>query len=594
LLSVPSSASAAVRSVLFTYRYPSSGNYAGVALYYAASRADVAAGMNLTRIDLGLRPVDSQGLVNAMLPGFDDARDYYVVLRCYDSAGGESANSDVGVIAASVVATTSSTLYQENFESYAPGADPAAWIDSAPGAAAPGDATLFETTRLSDGSMAFGAAASVGDIHSHLDASGAGSWSSYEYSGRIESDLSVGRAGVTVLSQYPDAQFYYRLARVGAAYSVVKRGGDGTLTCAGSASTGVIPSARAWLRFRVRVTRFDGRNRVRASLWPDGGSAPSNWQADCWDSAPEGNATGRVGLFSWGNAGNHWDDLRVDSVSADGAPPGYGATPPPTTPPPVTPPPTPPPTTPPPSGGSGGGVSTYASASQLAHWWLPGWDVADLGRDFAPSGGVDASDDAKGLSATDVTAGGSSSAQIDLDGTAEALGNYALRPYGVGNTWSLAVWVRPGGIPSKGPRYIFDLNGQQTIASVSRISLTLDAKGLFGIGVTDSAGNARAIVASTSVNASQMPNAWYYVVAVKSGTSSLALFVNGVQVASTNVGVPAQGDVPRVLRIGGRVKDSTGFFWKGGIGSVALWHSPLASSEVKALWATGNRGADLR
>jgi hypothetical protein len=52
--------------------------------------------------------------------------------------------------------------------------------------------------------------------------------------------------------------------------------------------------------------------------------------------------------------------------------------------------------------------------------------------------------------------------------------------------------------------------------------------------------------------------------------------------------------VPRVLRIGGRVKDSTGFFWKGGIGSVALWHSALGSSEVKALWATGNRGADLR
>ena len=130
--------------------------------------------------------------MNAIIPGFDDARDYYVVLRCYDGAGPRVLELGVGVIAASVVASSSSTLYQENFESYAPGKDPTAWIDSAPGVAAPGDATLFETTQLSDGTMAFGAAPSVGDIHSHLDASGDGGWSSYEYSGRIESDRLVG------------------------------------------------------------------------------------------------------------------------------------------------------------------------------------------------------------------------------------------------------------------------------------------------------------------------------------------------------------------------------------------------------------------
>ncbi|HKC52802.1 MAG TPA: hypothetical protein VKF60_18580, partial [Myxococcota bacterium] len=314
----PSSASAGVRSVLFTYRYPSVGNYAGVALYHGATRAAVDSGVGLTRIDLGLRPVDSQGLVNAMVPGFDDTRGYFAVLRCYDSSGRESPNSDVGVIPALVAQPSSSPLYQEDFESYSPGADPAAWLDSAPGAAAPGNATLFETTQLADGSMAFGAAASVGDIHSHLDAAGAGRWSSYEYSGRIESDFLIGRAGVTVLSQYPDAQFYYRLSRIAfGAFGLTKQGG-GALSCAGSSSTEVTPLPGAWYRFRVRVTRFDGRNRTRASVWPEGGSAPSSWQVDCWDGAPEAVATGRVGVYSLGVAGSHWDDLRVDVVAADG------------------------------------------------------------------------------------------------------------------------------------------------------------------------------------------------------------------------------------------------------------------------------------
>jgi len=67
--------------------------------------------------------------------------------------------------------------------------------------------------------------------------------------------------------------------------------------------------------------------------------------------------------------------------------------------------------------------------------------------------------------------------------------------------------------------------------------------------------------------------------------------VNGVLAASTSVGVPAQTDVPRAMRIGCRVKVGTGTFWSGGIGAIGVWHSALAGSEVKALYAGGNRTA---
>jgi hypothetical protein len=146
---------------------------------------------------------------------------------------------------------------------------------------------------------------------------------------------------------------------------------------------------------------------------------------------------------------------------------------------------------------------------------------------------------------------------------------------------------------SKKSRFILDMNGANSTKPVSRISLVLDITGRFAIEVSDSAGRLRSIAASTPINAALVPSAWYHVAAVKSGTSSLALYVNGSLVASTNVGVPVQSDVPRLLRIGGRVKDSGGYYWKGGVGSVALWRSALGGSELTALSA-GGRPSDLR
>jgi hypothetical protein len=577
------------RSIHVFYRYPAGTDLAGVALYYGASQGDVERNLNLTRIDLKLRQGRDDGVVIVTLAGLDDTRDYFVTLRAYDSQGRESANSAIGVVAAR--APPEGALFADSFEAYVPGADPPGWVDSGSSVTAAGNAGLFAVSSMPNGTLAFGSTSSAADLNSTLVASGSSGWASYEYSGRVESDSLSGEAGVSVLSAYPDAQFYYRLTRsASTAWKLVKRGGTGALACSPSSSTGVTTSAGAWLRFRVRATRFDGRNRVRAMLWPDGTAAPAAYQVDCWDSEAESNASGRVGVYSSGAAGSHWDDLAVVNVAADGAPPGYGTTPPASpAPPQSSPPPTPPPPPPPPP------PPGYTSESSLEHWWRPGWDASDLGRDFANGGDVDAFEDAKGLNASNLDAAGTTNASADFDGKSEALGNYDLHALGIGDNWSLAAWVRPErlAVTSKS-RYVLDLNGKMSTDSVSRISLTIDSGGHFAIEVSDAQGRARQISAPAGLVLSDAGDAWYHVAAVKKGTSSLALYVNGVLVASTGVGIPSQTDAPRALRIGGMVKLSTGRFWQGSIASVALWSKALGAPEVSALYAKGNRGVELR
>ncbi|HXK24275.1 MAG TPA: LamG domain-containing protein [Myxococcota bacterium] len=587
---------------MFSYQYPPGGNYTGVKIYYAAARSDLDTDPNLPWIDLGLLAPDSQGIVNTMVPNWDPSRDYYVALRTYDAQGNESANSNPGVIYR--VPPNPALIFGEDFESTAVGRHPAEWVDSAPDTSAPSQGDLFAVVALPDGTHAFEAPGSTGEIQSHLDGDAALLWSSYEYSGRIQSDSLGGAAGVTVLSQYPDSASEYLLERTGAgAYTLAKRG-TGALTCATSASTGVVPVAGQWLRFKVRATRFDSdRNRLRATLWADGATEPSTWQADCWDDASESIASGRVGVVSTGDPGNRWDDLSLETVADNSAPPGYtpggtggstgggtggstgggtggstgggtggstgGGT-----------------------GGSTGGGTTigYTSAPSLVHWWRPGWDPNDVGRDFAAGGGVDAATNQTGVKAADLVSAGSTASLVDLDGKKEALGNFKLTPYGVGNTWSLAAWVRPAKLPKKAgkPVYVFDLNGARSKKSLSRISLTLDSAGHFGIRVSDAQGRERAVSASSAVSTATLGTAWYHVLAVKSAGTSLSLYVNGVMVASTPVGVPVQTDVPRALRIGGRVKSSQGYYFNGGIASVALWRTALRATEVTALYAGGN------
>src|SRR5262245_46524442 len=189
-----SRAAADVRSVQISYRYPAVGNYAGVALYHAASLGDIDQDSDLTRVDLGLLPVNNQGIVNVMVPGFDDARDYYVVLRTYDAGENESRNSNVGVVKATEA--NPALLFAQAFESASVGSHPDPWVDS------PGGSNLFEVAELGDGTHALAAPGSTGEVQSHV-VIGQSLWASYELRGAIASETLAGSAGVTFLSRYP-------------------------------------------------------------------------------------------------------------------------------------------------------------------------------------------------------------------------------------------------------------------------------------------------------------------------------------------------------------------------------------------------------
>jgi hypothetical protein len=568
-------ASAAPRSIEITWRYPEgSAPYAGVALYHAASQANLEAAIDRTRVDLGMPAADGEGVARASVT-FDDQRDYYLVLRVYDTSGAESGDSRVGVVVASAPSQGTGPPLGEDFESYRAGQDPEDWEDSASGSTSPGEATLFETTELADATLAFGTSSAASDIHSHFLTSVASAWSSYELTGRIVSQTLEGEAGVTVLSQFPASLAYYRLARSGAAaFALSVRGAIGEIVCAPSASTGVAATPGLWLRFRVRVTRFDGRNRIRAMVYPDGSTPPPGWQVDCWDLKANPVSSGSVGLFASQAPGTYWDDLRVETVTGDGAPDGYQPT-------------TPVPTPPPPSG--------YTSRNSLVHWWAPGRDAAAMGRDYAARGTpIDVARAARGLGRRDVVDGGAW-AFVDLDGVSESLGNKDLVRYGVGDTWSLSAWVRPDKTgKKKNPRYIVDLNGELGPRSQSRIALVLDPQSRFAVEVSDAAGRARALAAPVAISADQLGQRWYHVTAVKAADDSLALYVDGRQVARTDVGVPVQGDVVRAVRVGTRVKRGRDHGFAGGVHSIGIWNAALGAAEVRALWANGNRGFDPR
>lgn len=579
----PTTALAAPRSIEVRWQHPTdSAPYVGVVVCLAASQGELTADINVSRVYF---PGSSPGAeTTVVVDGLDDQQDYSLGLRTYDANGNESPlSARIGQVTATAPSSGASGArggsadppLGGSFESYRAGQDPAGWLDSGSGTSGSGDAALFETIELADGSIAFGTTSTALDIHSHYATAESASWSTYEYSGRLRSETLDGEAGVTVLSQLPMSLTYYRLARSGAGAFALTARGVGEIACASSTSSGVAAQPGVWQRFRVRVTRFDSRNRIRAMVYADGVAAPGVWQLDCWDVKAATVAAGTVGVYASGAPGTVWDDLAIVTVASDGAPPGYvPASETPST-----------PTSP----------DAYTSRMSLVHWWVPGRDTAAVGRDFAWRGpAIDAGTAAKGIGRKDVFQGGTATAFVDLDGSSESLGNKRLLRYGIGDSWTLAAWVQPKKPGKKKPRYIVDLNGQLGTRSQSRISLVMNPDSRFTIEITDASGRLRSLSAILPVEKTTLGQRWYHVVAVKSGSSSLRLYVDGRRVASTDVGVPLQGDVERALRVGTRVKGGVGYGFAGGVGSIALWSTALAPAEVRAVYADGKRGYDPR
>jgi hypothetical protein len=207
----------------------------------------------------------------------------------------------------SVTAHFTSAYYAEDFEGYNAGADPVDWYDSAANNSMAQDDSLFEVFDLS-GDKAFGTNSTETNIHSHYMGAGSENFTGYRYSGRMMISNASGGVGVTICSQYPAADEYYRLRRHGnKAFHLSPHG----TTLSGDTTTGVVPQANTWYQFIIEAENVGASTQVRAKVWQEGTLEPAAWQADAVDSSGGRLAAGTFGLWSYTYGSKYWDDLIV-------------------------------------------------------------------------------------------------------------------------------------------------------------------------------------------------------------------------------------------------------------------------------------------
>jgi uncharacterized repeat protein (TIGR02543 family) len=238
----------------------------------------------------------------------------------------------IEVISVTLVVTSEVTpLYAEDFQAYAPGADPVDWLDTDADDSLEEDDSLFEIFDVG-GERVFGTTSVLSNIHSHYVGAGSDAFSSYEYTGRMRMTATGGGMGVTFLSQYPQADAYYRLRRYGSGSFHLSP--HGTVISGGTTDTGVVPEPDEWYLFRVWVEDTGARTEIRAKVWAEGSAEPSGWQVDCYDASPTRLAAGTVGVWGHLSGGKYWDDLVVNPLPpepdesppfAHGHDPGLGA-----------------------------------------------------------------------------------------------------------------------------------------------------------------------------------------------------------------------------------------------------------------------------
>lgn len=172
----------------------------------------------------------------------------------------------------------------------------------------------------------------LSNIHSHLIPENLGAWLNYEYRGRLMRDTATGGIGLTIYSQYPERDAYYRIrSRDGDSFFHMAAHPDGSmsLSCL-SSSTSVSPSSNVWYRFRIQALTDDtaGAVTIKAKVWPDGSAEPGAWEIDCRHTEAEQLRFGTVGVWSGGSGGKYWDDLEVESLGQVGDGPLAPAAPP--------------------------------------------------------------------------------------------------------------------------------------------------------------------------------------------------------------------------------------------------------------------------
>jgi len=201
--------------------------------------------------------------------------------------------------------------YFEDFEQYAQAEDPDGWFDTGASNSLEEDPRAFEVMLLEDGNRVFGTSSTRVNIHSHYVADESIHWTEYEYSGRMRISSRSGGIGVTLYSDYPDSDSYYRLRRYGRGAFHLAPHPHRSVECVGSTNTGVKPEPETWYHFRFQAFEEDDGTRVRARVWAAAETEPELWQVDCLATGFGSFYSGSPGVWSMGKGDKYWDDLEV-------------------------------------------------------------------------------------------------------------------------------------------------------------------------------------------------------------------------------------------------------------------------------------------
>jgi len=214
--------------------------------------------------------------------------------------------------------TPSSTLLHETFDSYDSGTSPLDWTSTMPNNSMVEDPDLFTAVEVGS-ERVFGTASTETNIHSHYTGAALSDIGGYEYRGRMLITHPDSGVGVTLFSQYPYEDVYYRLRRYAGYPSFHLAPHLPGSSLSGEIDTGVVPTANVWYEFRVRVEDSGGQTEIRAKVWSESQSEPLAWQVHAIDGTQDRLIDGTVGIWSMGQGSKYWDEVMIEGLQSSSA-----------------------------------------------------------------------------------------------------------------------------------------------------------------------------------------------------------------------------------------------------------------------------------
>ena len=287
-----------------------------------------------TPVGLGSPHIDADGqavayvsadVIDANIGGAGPDRQVDMAMTAYN-ADGESALSNRVTMTLpwsssqlpDVQVSSGPSYYSEGFSTYQPGEDPVDWVDTAADNSTVTSQTEFETLQARD-EVVFGTTSRARDIHSHMASGTSSAWSDYEFRGRLMATDAASGVGVTVFSDYPNSDIYYRLsASDGSTFKVYGHlpGGE-AFRCVGPNDSGVSPFPWLWYQFRFQAYVLPEGTMLRAKVWSDLQSEPGDWQIACGHLGTNSLVAGSVGVWAAGDGLKYWDQLEVLPLQPD-------------------------------------------------------------------------------------------------------------------------------------------------------------------------------------------------------------------------------------------------------------------------------------